>query len=277
MGFNHRYKVIIEDETTLERKFNLSGRLLVLLGLLSGFLLLVVCVGIFFLAISPMKNLLPGYLKDSERTATEEQHLRLDSLLKVYEANQYYVDNLFKVLNPSDPDTTIFITPAPSTPLSADSLLPQSLEEKKFVEKIRERDKYRIQVPYPSAEFLMFESLNPQAVISDESQDSYIADVIIPYGGAVSAVAEGKVISISSSAKKGGGFEVIIQHPNGFLSKSSRLGPLLISDGDRVTAGQIIAEPSSFRSSKGNLVSFELWHDGNKLIPARYLKGGKLN
>lgn len=277
MGFNHRYRVIIEDETTLERKINLSGRLLALLGILCGSIILVVCLGIFFLAVSPLKTVLPGYLKESERAATEEQHLRLDSLLQVYEANQYYVDNLFNVLNPTNPDTTIFITPTNTIPLSVDSLLPQSPEERDFVENIRERDKYRIQISYPSAESLMFESLNPNAVISEDTRDSYIASVILPYGAPVSAVAEGKVISTSSSPRKGGGFEVIIQHPNGFLSKISRLGPLLISDGDRVTAGQIIAEPSVFRSAKGNLVYFELWHDGNKLIPARYIKGGELN
>lgn len=277
MGFNHRYKVIIEDETTLERKVNLSGKFVTLLSLLCAFILIIVCAGIFFLAVTPMKTVLPGYLKESERAATEEQHLRLDSLLQVYEANQYYIDNLFNVLSPSDPDTTIFVTPSTSTPLSTDSLLPQSQEERNFMESIRERDKYTIHVVNPYAESLMFESLNPNAVISEDTRNSYVADIILPYGAPVSAVAEGKVISISTSPKTGGGFEVIIQHPNGFLSKSSRLGPLLISDGDRVTAGQIIAEPSRFKSARGNLVSLELWHDGNKLIPARYIKGGEIN
>lgn len=231
--------------------------------------------GMFILASTPMKNYLPGYLKESERTATEEQHIRMDSLVKVYEINEAYISSILNALNPSEKDNLRTRMDRKPTPLSLDSLVAASEEEKKFMERIRERDKYNISYTSPAAaQTMMFQSVNNSAIISEKSKNKYQAEIILPSGGTISSIAEGKVISIASSPKASGGYEVIIQHPKGFLSKSSRLSNLRIQPGDRVAAGQIIAEGTSSSGQKKNHIFFELWHDGDPLIPSRYLNSG---
>ncbi|MCH5232376.1 MAG: M23 family metallopeptidase [Muribaculaceae bacterium] len=272
MRLHHRYRIIIEDEETLENKLNFSGRLLLYIIVLCGFLLIAVGIGILILAATPMKSYLPGYLKDSERAATEIQHLRLDSLLEVVERNDAYLKNIQSVLFPNDPDSTAQVIVASTNPVEFDSLLQISEEEKNFIEGIRERDKYSIVASSTAAaEPLMFESPNESGVITEATENSYVANIVLPVGGNVSAIADGKVISVSQSPQNYGAYEIIIQHPNGFISKSSRLGTLFVNTGDRVSAGQIIAVSKAGSSRQKNLITFELWHDGNQLIPSRYI------
>ena len=239
--------------------------------MLIGFTVVAGAFGIFILASTPMKNHLPGYLKESERTATEEQHLRLDSLVHVYEVNEAYITGILNALTPPE-IVERDRKEKRTTPLMLDSLLPVSEEERQFMENIREREKYNIGYSSPTvAQTMMFGNVNKSAVITESSKESYQADIIIPEGQPVATIAEGKVISIASSPKTSGSYEVIIQHPKGFLSKTSRLRTLLVRPGDRVAAGQIIATGTAKDGMKNQHIKLELWRDGDPLIPARYL------
>lgn len=271
LRLNKKYRIVIEDESSLEKKLNFSAKFPLLILLLIAFTIIAGAFGIFILASTPMKNSLPGYLKESERTATEEQHLRLDSLVKVYEINEAYINGILNALNPTEErhETT---TDKKPTPLSIDSLKEISPEEREFMEKIRERDKYNIAYTSPAAaQTMMFGSINKSAVISEDTKDQYRAEILLPAGATVSAVAEGKIISVASSPRVAGAYEVIIQHPKGFLSKSSRLTHLMVRPGDRVTSGQVIATGTANTGTREDHINFELWHDGDPLIPSRYL------
>lgn len=232
----------------------------------------------FILASTPMKTHLPGYLKESERTATEEQHLRLDSLVKVYEVNEAYITGILDALNPSEETGIKENLQKDPNPLIVDSLMPASDEERLFMENIRERDRYNISPASPAAaQTMLFQPLNKGAVISEESKNSFQAEIILPKGGSVSSIADGKVISIANSPRTSGGYEIIIQHPKGFLSKSSRLSNIMVNPGQEVSGGQIIASGSVSGGMKSNRVIFELWHDGEQLVPATYINGSLPN
>lgn len=274
MNLKKKYHLTIEDESSLEKKINFSARITwFIIGMVVIVFLAGIC-GTFIFVSSPMKKFLPGYLKDSERTATEEQHLRLDSLVHVYEINEAYVNGILNALNPSEETPNHRIRQRHS-PLSVDSLLPASEEERQFMENIREREKYNIAYASPAAaRNMLFGTVGKSAVISEDSKGKYQAEIILPIGSPVTAIAEGKVISVASSPKASGGYEIIIQHSKGFLSKSSRLSDLLVRPGDRVAAGQIIATSSSRQGAKANHMTIELWHDGDPLIPSRYLNSG---
>lgn len=142
MRLNKKYRITIEDQSSLDKKIDFTARFpaLVLLGI--AIVVLAGAFGIFMLASTPMKNYLPGYLKESERTATEEQHLRIDSLARVYEMNQAYIRAILDALNPNEEsaDSSLSADRKP-VPLTLDSLIPISAEEKKFMETYKERGK----------------------------------------------------------------------------------------------------------------------------------------
>lgn len=278
MNLKHRYKVSIDDESNLENKVKVSWKLHSYIICLIGLLSIVIIIAMALLAFSPLRNYLPGYLKESERAATEEQHLRLDSVLHIYDINEAYLDNMFNALDPVI-DVNQEISDKKNTPLlSPDSLLPASLEEREFMEYIRERDKYNIASSVGlELETIMFEQPHTAAVITEGSKNSYTAEFILPHGAYVSAVAEGKVISIGTTPHTAGGYDIIIQHPKGFLSKCSRLGKPIIKQGDHVSTGQIISATTSESGRMRDKITLELWHNGDRLIPSRYLKIGEEN
>lgn len=277
MRTRRRYSIIIEDESRLENVVRLTMSPAKLCLMIAGIVVFLMIAGTLTVAFTPARALLPGYLKDSERAATEEQHLRLDSLLEVYDNNQAYIANFMEVIN-TDRDvdrrqveendsvsgnTTIF---------SADSLLPTSLVERKFLSVMMEREKYNISVIAPlAAESMMFTPVNESSVVTQASQESTKADVILAKGSTVAAIADGKVIAVSQSVREGGGSAVIIQHPKGFLSRLSRLGNVLIEPGDNVTGGQVIALTSRGNSRMNEHITIEIWHNGTPLIPYDYL------
>lgn len=271
MRLRKKYRITLEDEASLEKKVNFSASGVIFALLLIGFTALAALIGIFILASTPLKNHLPGYLKESERSATEEQHLRLDSLTKVYEVNEAYVKGILSALNPSETEVSKPAVMA-HTPLNPDSLMPASSEEKDFMEKIRERDKYNITYASPAAaQSLMFTKVNSHAVLAHDTENSYQAEYVVPQNGYVAAVADGKVISVASSPKFSGAYEVIIQHPKGFVTKTGRLSNLMVKPGDKVVAGQAIATATAKNGAKPNRVVVELWHDGDPLLPSQYL------
>lgn len=272
MNHKHRYRLTLENEATLEKKFNVSANIYVYIASITALFIIAVLIVTCFLVFTPLRKYLPGHLNETERVATEHQHLRLDSLLHIYEMNEVYLTGIFNALNPPQIDSAALAKNTATFPLSIDSLIPISQEEKTFLETIRERDKYNITVESPAdAETLLFNNINQSAVISESSKSSFKAEFILPKGAPITSITDGKVISIASSPKNAGAYEIILQHPKGFLSKISKLSRPLVNAGNRVTGGEIIGYTSSSSGGKANIITVELWHDGTPLIPARYI------
>lgn len=269
MNLRKRYKLTVEDESSIVNiaqhsaplyKWALAAVLVFLSAAVAALLIII---------FTPLHSLLPGYLKDSERTATEEQHLRLDSLLEVYDNNALFLDNIRNVLNPQPitRDTTLS-----HLPLSSDSLMPTSVEEQRFMSMMREREKYSISVIAPlAAESLMFSPVNEESVVAENSKKSTKAEILLARGATVSAIADGTVIAVSQSLRDGGGSAVIIQHHKGFLSRCSRLSNVIVEPGDVVYGGQIIAAPANGNALRSQSVIIEMWHNGESLVPYEYL------
>lgn len=273
MKAKSRYNIIIENESRLENVVRVSASPLKIALIATFIIIFLLLLGALLLYISPAHNLLPGYLKESERAETEEQYMRLDSLKLAYEANEALVNNIMKIidterepvseLKKADKDSVIFLS---------DSIMPTSLEELNFAAMMRERDKYNISVVAPlAAESLMFSPISDESVITNDTKKSYKAKVILSKHSPVSAIADGTVISVSQYLRDGGGSAVIIQHPKGFLSRYSRLGSVLVTPGDKVSSGQIIALTASANARKNEFINIEMWHNGTPLVPYEYL------
>lgn len=266
-----RFRLIIEDEGRLENIIVVSATALKWFVAVVGLLFLFMVIGALIAFLTPARQFLPGYLKDSERTATVMQLMRLDSLRMAYETNAAFIDNLRFVLQPTAHDNYFMQATSISGPLSADSVLPSSPEEIRFANLMKEREKYNVSVVAPlAAESMMFNPVNEESVVSAATHSEKKADIILASGSAVAAIADGTVIAVSQSIRDGG-TAVIIQHPKGFLSRLSRLGHVLVEPGDVVTGGQIIALSNNGNARRGEIISLEMWHNGDKLTPYEYI------
>ncbi len=271
MKTRSRYRLIFEDEGRLENIASVSASGPKWLAAIIVVCLIIMVIGAFVAFLTPARQLLPGYLKESERSATEMQLMRFDSLRMAYETNAAFIENLQFVLNPTLHKRDSVKAPPLTSRMSVDSLLPTSREEAKFAAMMKEREKYNVSVVAPlAAESMMFTPVNAESVVSQASRTEKKAEIILASKSTVSSIADGTVISVSQSLKDGGTV-VIIQHPKGFLSRLSRLGPVLVEPGDIVTGGQIIALSNRGNARNGELINLEMWHNGNPLIPYEYI------
>ncbi|HQU15421.1 MAG TPA: peptidoglycan DD-metalloendopeptidase family protein [Gammaproteobacteria bacterium] len=88
-------------------------------------------------------------------------------------------------------------------------------------------------------------------------------------GQPVVAAAPGRVV-YSGSGLRGYGQLIIIKHGNSYLSAYGYNRKLLVKEGDRVQAGQPIAEMGSV-GGKPPMLYFEIRRDGKPVDPLRYL------
>lgn len=90
-------------------------------------------------------------------------------------------------------------------------------------------------------------------------------DIPVPEGTPVHAAGDGTVTSAHFSSTAGN--MVIIQHANGVTTKYFHNSRLLISAGDTVTAGQVIALSGNTGNSTGPHLHFEFWVNGRVVDP----------
>jgi murein DD-endopeptidase MepM/ murein hydrolase activator NlpD len=91
-------------------------------------------------------------------------------------------------------------------------------------------------------------------------------------GHQIKAPAAGEVVS--AGVKGGYGNMVEIIHKGGMVTRYGHLSRILVQTGDKVSAGDIIAEVGSTGRSTGPHLHYEIRVDNNPIDPWRYLSIG---
>ena len=94
-------------------------------------------------------------------------------------------------------------------------------------------------------------------------------DIAVPYGTAIKAADGGTVIKSGWNGSYG--ILVAIQHDNGTVTYYGHNSSTLVSVGDKVYQGQIIARAGSTGNSSGNHCHFEVRVNGTSVNPRNYL------
>lgn len=94
-------------------------------------------------------------------------------------------------------------------------------------------------------------------------------DIPAPYGSDIVAAEAGTVIT--ASYVRGYGYTVIINHGNGLTTLYGHNSSLVVSVGQTVTRGQVIAKAGSTGNSTGNHCHFEVRVNGSHVSPKAYL------
>lgn len=272
MKIHHkRLRIRLDDEAHLQSiaDFSLSR------GAVATIIAASVAVFLFLAAViimvTPVRTLLPGYMKQQQRSATEDNLLRLDSLRAEYEINQRYIDNFLRVADTDRiPADTAEMSAAPLS-LTPDSLLIPSPRENKFVGMMEERERFNISVLAPlAADGMLFAPVSDTGIFTADSKNSEVGKVIVPAGGTVQSAADGSVLASYYSPSEQG-YVIVLQHSRGFASRYSGLASPMVVSGDLVNAGQIIALPPAPDAAGRRILNVMMWHNGLPVIPYKYI------
>lgn len=265
-------KISLTDEARLQTLASLTLTPVKMAAIVAGIFLAAVIVGYLVVLLTPLKTLIPGYFRESQRAASEQALLRVDSIREAYQRNEAYVTNLRRILDTDrqamEPQA---VSAGVSPAIAADSLLPASPRETAFVRMMQEREKFNVSVVAPmAAEGMLFYPVTDEGIISAASRESRRACVLLPAGGSVMAVADGVVIAVYPD-RSGSGYTMLLQHDNGFVSRYAGLGTPLFAESETVPGGQVLCLSPAGRSGSPSEVTVELWHDGISLKPYSYI------
>lgn len=271
MRIIRKYRIRIEDESHLTEVASRIVTPLQFWGALISVMILMFLLAGLTIAFTPLRTLLPGYMKASQRSATEEAILRLDSLQEAYDANQAYIDNFMRITDINRiPSDSAGMT-APENALTADSLTGPSANEERFVSQMEERERFNISVLAPlAADGIMFAPINETVIFTKDSQNSDEATIIIAGDGGIGCVADGSIVAKYYSPTEKG-WVIVMQHNRGFLSSYSHLGQLMVDVGDEVNAGQMIAMVPNPDSKGKRYIKLRMWHNGLPIHPYDYV------
>lgn len=264
----------LEDASRLENVMTvrLSPVKATLIGL--ALLAAAVLLGVAVVICTPLREMLPGYMKADQRAATQVNVMRLDSLRDVLMQREAYLSNIRTLLDTDRPVTPVGSADSDDSDMIApepDSLMESSERERRFIASMRDREKYNISVLAPlDADGMTFVSPAPRGIITSDSRSSERAVLALPAGTPVVAVADGRVISVSSG-RAPVHMAVVVQHDNGFVSRYSSLETATVAPGDRVEAGQPIALEGARGDGGGRRAVLEMWHDSDPVVPYRYV------
>ena len=264
-----RFKITVSDETRLHDlgSFRLSGWKLA--ALVAGLVAAALFFGALVVMLTPLRMMLPGYLGRDERVKAEMAILRLDSISEAESRTRAFLDNILTVTNTDRVPTDSLTARGGRMKGRADSLMDASPAERKFVEMMRDREKFNISVLAPlAADGMMFYPLSEEGIITTQSLEEPRAVFVVPVSSPLCAIADGTVITVSRLANDSS--DVVSQHPKGFLSRCSGLGMVLVEPGSKITGGQVIGLQN--RAGARSEITLEMWHNGEPLVPSQYVR-----
>ena len=269
-----KYKLSFFNESSLEEvwTFRLS-RLGAFIGL-SLLLFMVFAAVVVLFAATPLKTLLPGYLKTEDRAQIVDNALVLDSLERKVALQEKYINSLRVILSGEISFDSISVTDTLPVFPKQDSLLEQSSVSLDFVQKFEEEEKYTLTVlpnTPPTDGFIFYPPVRGTVTkMFNPAMGHFGVDVSAPKNAAVAAVLDGTVISASFTIETG--YVIEVQHSNDFISIYKYNAQLLKSVGEKVVGGENIALAGNGEGEANTpLLEFQLWHKGQPLNPLEYI------
>lgn len=243
-----RYRLSLFNENALNRVWmvKMGRKRLILLVVVA--VMAVFCAGMMLMSLTPLRTFLPGYLTGSERRLLVEVDSRADSIARRLDIYGSYLGNVSSIINGDiDPDSVMAtigrVSESDSIAPRQDSvpLLGRNNVESEFVRMYSERENFILDDRQDLlAEAPLFVPPVKDAMVS-AGDDPLVPLIEVNEDVAgVYAVNRGTVVDQYKSADAG--FVIIIQHPDGYLSRYSGLSRIFTKRGVAIDADSRIGQ-----------------------------------
>lgn len=271
-----RFRLVILDDDTHQHlyklRFTKTTGTVAVISTVVMFAVIIFCI----IAFTPVRTFIPGYPDARSKRAAIQNAMRIDSLENVIFRWELYSENLRRVVEGEEPLKIDSIIKAAYDPSVKEADLEELAKKDSLLrQNVREEEQFGISgtgkrsLPIEGMHF--FPPL--KGVISqgyDPAVHPYI-DITAPEGSVVKATLDGTVIYAGWSEDTG--HTIQIQHEGDIISIYKHNEKLLKKVGDKVTAGSPIALVGNTGGlTTGDHLHFELWHNGETVDPARYIK-----
>ena len=268
----NKYRLVVLNEATYEERFSYRLSRLNIFLLFSLVSILIISITICLIAFTSIKEYIPGYDSTLLRINAVKNIETLDSLTFVVEKNQDYLNSIGSViLGETTKKETLNEDKAFNLPLSNINF--KIIKDDSILRKIVEKED-RFNVLESASSNVQFVLINP--IIGQVTSEfdygikHFGVDIAAPVNSPVKAVAKGTVVFAEWTIQTG--YVVIIDHLYGLTSSYKHNNSGLVSQGDLVESGQVIAlSGNTGEFTTGPHLHFELWRDGSPANPEDYI------
>lgn len=265
-----RYRLSFINESTLNRVWTIGMSRRRLILYVAAIAAAIALIGASLISFTPLKQLLPGYLKPAQRQEYIEASRRLDSIVDRARTTDAYLYNLSNILSDNiNSDSLLLVPPPPIMPENTDSMLAPSSAEVAYVERYIAEYGFDLQASDPGDNGIpIFHSPVADATVSRGSTPETTRIRLTQPRNPIMAIENGVVIDISTSSS--GLSTCILQHPGGYLSRYAGLDETFFKAGQKVSAGQRIG---LIKNTANSLLPFDfaIYRDGQRLQPLDYV------
>lgn len=279
--------VVVMDEDGLAppRQYELAPHAIIIRGI--GLVLAVVVLTFAVVALTPIRQLIPGYSTDQMRRDAMDNASRLVQLEDSLRLQSEYLSHLRSVVTGAVVDSVLpALTPAPpSDPVGMQPAAVSRTDEEGGAPPAGDAGARALQTR-PVA-------YNPQSVATraggislptlppvegfvtrpyNAQNEHFAVDIAVSEGTSVRSIGDGYVVLADWT--QAGGYAVAIQHAGGYVSVYKHNSELLKQVGDRVRGQEPIARSGNTGEvTTGPHLHFELWRDGIPQNPRDYILG----
>lgn len=273
----NRYRLVILDDQTFEEKASFRLTRFNVYVLFSTVLVLTVVAVFSLVVFTPLKEYIPGYGDVHLRKDIVEMSFRSDSLQRVVQQQDMWINNIRNVLE-GKLDTGTITSNGQSAYYDTINLERVPEEDLRLREEIEREQSYSLSFSglqkkgqvtltqlnfFPPLTGYITSGFNPQ-------EDHFGIDVVAGSDVPIKNVMDGYVIMANWTLETG--YVIGIQHEYNLVSFYKHNSVLLKKTGNFVKAGDAIAIiGSSGEQTTGPHLHFELWHEGSPVNPEDYI------
>lgn len=264
--------VILNDDTFEEKlSLRLSRLNVFIVSGASAFLL--IAGTILLIALTPLKEYIPGYASTHLKREVLSLAIKADSLEAQLIYNDKYVKNISRILRGESMAEVIADTLS-SGGLSIDQrALAMSKEDSLLRLMVEEEDRFNLTRGNPDQLqlFAFFPPLKGIVTNGFNLQTDHLGvDIVAPENTPVKTCLAGTVIFAGWTSETG--HVIAIQHTQDLVSFYKHNAALLKKQGDQVKTGEAIAIlGKTGHLSTGPHLHFELWYNGTAVNPENYI------
>lgn len=278
----NKYRLLIINDSTFEERWSY---LLTPLNVFTGVGITFLVFAIFLyciIAFTPIRELIHGYPDTDIRINSAHAAALADSLEKITDRRQAYIDNIQRILKNEYPDDSLLLAitateepPARTQPVTdsrgrkADSILRaanKTRQDEIVVEFRKDQPENK-----PLSEIYLLAPLKGTVTSTYSAKEEHFGvDIVAPENAPIKATLSGTVIFANWTPDNG--YVLQIQHGHNFVSVYKHNSVLLKKVGDFVSTGDAVAIiGNSGELSDGPHLHFEIWENGKPLDPMAYL------
>ena len=268
-----KYRLVVLNENTFEERFSLKLSRLNVFVFGGVFSILLVILTALLIALTPIREYIPGYASTTLKVKAANLTFQADSLKR----RIAILDNFAKSIKPIltgeiQPDAVDSIRlESQRLEIDADKLN-ASKEDSLFREEIESKDRFPLVNGSSNKVKIVFFS-PVSGTISQKfnpSEKHFAVDVVAKTGTPIKAVADGTVIFSEWTVQTG--YVIILEHSSRYISVYKHNGTILTNQGDFVKSGEVIATiGSSGELTTGPHLHFELWSNGYAVNPLNFI------